>query len=75
MMSTRKSVGKELSDEENVKLSLTRTSRNTKCNFSATFPRVRYLLAFHNKTIDSCKLVGSTGVSLNVNFCVDEKVN
>ena len=37
-----------------------RTSRGTLCNFTETFP--------------ACKLVGVTGVSFNVNFCVDTEV-
>ena len=47
-----------------------RSSRGTYCDFTATSP---YEDAFENQTIDSCKLIGATGVSLNVNFCVDEQ--
>ena len=52
-----------------------RTSRGTFCDFTAKYPDTPYEIAFTGQTIDTCKLVGATGVSLNVNFCVDTDVS
>ena len=55
-------------------IDLCSTSRGTTCDFKAPFPITQVINAFSDKTIDSCKLWGGNGFSLNVNFCVDTEV-